>query len=127
MFFDTLNACIEILDIQKPVRVTTRTKDCRKLLAGDCNIVVGKSGIRYHQINLYIPSIIRCNFSLHGILAHELINAWQFENIPSFGDIEYPAHGKLFAAKAEYLSQELETYGIIIHMRDLYNPDTDTP
>lgn len=127
MFLKTLNASIPFLGLEYPVRVTTRTKDCRKLFAGDCNIIVGKSGIRYHQINLYLPTIIRCEFTLEGILAHELTHAWMFETEPCYSNVDYPPHDWQFVERAKLLQKQLKNEGINISMRDLYNPDTDTP
>ncbi len=125
---NTLKACIEILEIKKPVRVIMRTKAATKPTCGDCVIIVGKKGIRYHRINLYIPTIEDSKFQVNGILAHELIHAWQFEYVPEYyGGSSKIVHGILFAKTAEYLRITLLKRGIYIPARDLYNPDTDTP
>lgn len=124
----TLKACISILKLQYPVRFTVRTKAHRKNYAGDCNIVVGKRGIRYHNINLYLPGIEFGEYDINGVLAHELIHSWQFENVAGYADADNRiCHGPIFAKQAQYLHDVLNYMGIPISMRVLYNPETDTP
>jgi len=123
-----LQSCISILHLQYPVRFTVRTKAHRKNYAGDANIVVGKRGIRYHNINLYLPGIELGEYNINGILAHELIHSWQFENVPGYADAENRiCHGPTFAEKAQYLHGVLEYVGVRISMLELYNPEIDTP
>lgn len=89
---------------------------------------MGKRSIRYHNINLYLPGIEFGEYCINGVLAHELIHSWQFENVPGYADVDNKiCHGPIFANKAQYLRDRLDYIGIYLGMHELYAPETDTP
>lgn len=134
-----INRSIEVLGIQKPVRIQFLTAPSG--LAGDnqyladSDIVRSKRGRRantplnrvsnikpilHHKIRVYLFNLSETD-NLNALVIHELIHAWQWENTPGFnkpGVTEY--HGEEFAEWADILGPE---FGI--SPTSIYRPDVD--